>query len=184
MRTACLRGVLLASLVCPIFGASITIGVVLTGSSPTFNRTLAGSPPPGLSSTGTNVFYSPISFTVDFLDTFTMATSNPVLTGGSDDTFLGLYSGSFNPASPLTNVLQADDDSGPGYLSQIVRNLNPGVNYILVATTFANGVTGTFDVTISAPEGTPTVEAIPEPASLAFVAAGLAAMWTLRRKRA
>ena len=187
MRAAYLSGALFAASVCPMFAGSITVGVVLNASSPAFNRTLGGNPPPGLSGVGTAVFYSSIPFTVDLSDTFTMATGNSLLSpGAADDTFLDLYSGSFNPASPMTNVLEADDDSGPGLLSLITRGLNPGVDYILVATTFSNAVTGTFDVTISGIDGTPTLggEAIPEPASLAFVAAGLAAMWALRRKRA
>jgi hypothetical protein len=124
----------------------------LTNTSPTFNRPLAGNPPTGLSGVGTSVYYREMTFSVNSNGTYTIEMINPAFVGGDpDDGFYALYSPSFNPASPLTNVLQSDDDSGPGYQPVFSRALTAGTQYVLVSTTYGNGMTGTFTDVISGP---------------------------------
>ena len=65
-----------------------------------------------------------------------------VMSSGLDGYYV-LYQSSFNPASPLANVLQAVDDVN-GLNPAIFRSLSAGTQYILVATTFSNGTTGPF----------------------------------------
>lgn len=61
------------------------------------------------------------------------------------DTYLSLYQTSFNPASPATNFVAGDDDSGTlQYSSKITYNFVAGTTYILVITPYYNGSTGTY----------------------------------------
>ena len=64
--------------------------------------------------------------------------------GGTSDTFIAFYSPSFNPASPTTNLITCDEDSGgAGNLSKITHTLLASTQYEIVVTTFDIGVTGT-----------------------------------------
>jgi hypothetical protein len=93
------------------------------------------------------------------------------------DTMLFLYGpGGFDPASPLLNGVDSDDDDGPGFLSYMATNLNAGTMYTLVTTTFDNGVTGDWGVYVRGPG-----DVVPEPASMA--ALGLGALALLRRRK-
>jgi hypothetical protein len=61
----------------------------------------------------------------------------------SADTYLYLLQGSGTGGSEITE----DDDSGPGTDSRIVRTLGPG-SYTIEATTYASGVTGSFQLSL------------------------------------
>ncbi len=129
-------------------------GTLQTGD-PTFNRVLDGSDAAHgcfLSGTGTAVPY----------DLYTFALSRTVkidLQGGTlVDPFLLLYSGVFDPANPCANLVAADDDSGGGLAPQIFTTLAPG-NYVIVATTFANGQQGTYTLTLSYDTFNPVIAA-------------------------
>ncbi|MBL7764769.1 MAG: T9SS type A sorting domain-containing protein [Chitinophagaceae bacterium] len=125
-----------------------TIIVDLNASSPTFNRPLAGTPPTGLSAVGTSVYYSVFAFTAPVSGSYAFTAI------GSYDNFGVLYSNAFNPLSPLTNAMSASDDViGSNY--QITQNLVAGTTYYLVSTSFSNGATGTYNVTINGPFLTP-----------------------------
>jgi len=63
----------------------------------------------------------------------------------TDDGFYILYTPSFNPASPLVNAIEADDDDSPNGLQPLItRALTAGTQYVLVSTTFVDNTTGTF----------------------------------------
>lgn len=99
------------------------------------------------------------------------------------DGHLELYEGSFNPASPLTNLIGVDDDAMPVppgtssfNSSAMWLNLTAGQTYIAVATTFASGTTGAvnpYSVYVAGP--------VPEPATFAVL--GLGALALVRRRR-
>lgn len=157
----------------------VTYSYTLTGADPTFNRTLAGNPPTGLSGVGTAVSYYLQPFYVNVSDSYTLETIAATLAPNTaDDTFLILYQDAFNPATPLVNALQADDDAGAGSLSLISnRPLTAGTQYFLVTTTFNNGALGDITTRIAnVTTGNTAVlgfVAVPEPATLAFAGAGL-----------
>jgi hypothetical protein len=154
-------------------------GTTLDANSPTFNRPLSGNPPTSLSGVGTSVSFGTFIFVPDTSGSFTLETTAATLTGGpgneaADDTFLALYQGIFTPATPLTNILQSDDDgASTGFLSSMTRNLTAGTSYTLVTTTFGNGQFGSITTRISGP-GTLNPAAAPEPGSVALL--GLAAL--------
>ncbi len=66
------------------------------------------------------------------------------ITSGSFDTYLFLYDLSFNSASPSTNLLASDDDSGSGTFSLISRSLVQGRTYYVVVSSFNSLVTGNY----------------------------------------
>ena len=90
------------------------------------------------------VFYKTYTFVAPASGAVTFATTAAVLSSGDDDTYLTLYQNSFNPASPATNFLRGDDDSGLGFLSSLTQTVTAGTIYIVVVSTFGTGVTGTF----------------------------------------
>ena len=105
------------------------------------------------SSVGTAVYYKTITFvaTASGATTFEITAAN--LTGPDIyDTYMTLYQTSFNPASPATNFLRGDDDSGLlDFSSKLTHNLVVGTTYVMVVGTYSNGVTGTFTLTSSIP---------------------------------
>ena len=161
----------------------------LTVASPTFNRTLSGNPPTSLSGVGTAVSYGALTFIPDTSGSYTLETTAAALApGAADDTFLILYQGSFNPASPLTNALQADDDTGAGALSTMTRALTSGTTYVLVTTTFNNSAFGDITTRISGPGGAMLnlggASSAPEPGTLVLFGAALMALPLVRRRKA
>jgi hypothetical protein len=159
--------------------AAVVYSVVgTTEGGATFNRPLAGNPPTGLSGVGTAVAYNTFSFSpaqsgsYSFLLTSTTANFDP---------FLALYSGTFNPASPLTNLVVANDDftTGNSTLSGFTYALLASSNYTAVITGFNNADFGTYALTIS----TAAEAAIPEPATWALMLVGFGAVGASARYR-
>ncbi len=119
---------------------SVTYSGQLDTCDPQFNR-----PNTSLASTSTSQHrYETYTFTVGTTGTYTLE-----ITAAAYDSFMVLYSPSFNPAAPLTNALEADDDDGAGLLSLIQRTLNAGTTYVLVSTTYTGTDTGTYTININ-----------------------------------
>jgi hypothetical protein len=162
------------SLAVPPPPPAVLFSGALTSSDPTFNRPIAGNPPTILS--GTIVHY-------DVTPVFVTETGSYSFEQGNSpfDDYMFLYSGSFDSTTPLTNVLEGDDDDGAGTNALITRTLTAGVQYFLVNTSFAAGALGAYDVTvINSASGRAVVGLVPEPATLGLLA-GLAA-FALRRR--
>jgi hypothetical protein len=119
-------------------------------AGPTFNRPTSLT---ALSGVGTAVFYKTHPFVAPASGPFMINMSTPGVT--DPDSFVLLYNGSFNPASPLTNLIGVDDDSsaGVGISSSMYINLTGGNQYVAVATTFDNAETGAYSLYVAgAPE--------------------------------
>jgi len=127
-----------------------TITGALDPADPTFNRP-EDTPPCTLSGSATAVYYE--AFTHSHGGGYLMIdmASLGAGVGTLDDPFLVLYSGSFDPANPCVNFAASDDDGGVSYDSRIMfGNLPPG-QYVIVATSYSNGETGTYQLTITSP---------------------------------
>jgi hypothetical protein len=97
------------------------------------------------------VFFQTYTFVAPTSGPQTFATTAAALTPGTaDDTYLTLYQTAFTPATPATNFLRGDDDSGPGFLSSLTHTLVAGTTYIVVVSTFSTGATGTFTLSSTA----------------------------------
>ncbi|GAB4046404.1 M36 family metallopeptidase [Spirosoma litoris] len=134
-----------------------TVTRTLSTSSPTYIR--ASGDDVTSYTAGRSVYYQAFTFTAPSSGTQTFGITSATLSDSYNDTYLSLYQTSFNPASPATNFLHGDDDSGPAYLSQLTHSLTQGVTYILVVATYSSNVTGSFTLQGSAPvffTGTPT----------------------------
>jgi hypothetical protein len=125
-------------------GGTPVLDGALASTDPTFNRPSSGTPPTILSGTGTSVYYDAISFQVTTTGSYTFTNTAPF------DGFGVFYQTSFSPASPLTNALDADDDTNGNDPVHVVT-LTAGVTYILVTTSFYNGDTGSYTWTVSGP---------------------------------
>lgn len=165
----------------PASAVVFTLNGSLSATDPVFNRPLAGTPPTSLSAVGTAVRYDRFSFTVSAGGAYAFLMNSG--TGGFD-TFLGLYSGSFNPASPLTNVLQYNDDFTGLTTSGFTQALTTGTTYIAVLTSFNNNELGNYSLTIDGSGTvTPGVGVVPEPATWAMMMAGIGAVGFAMRRR-
>lgn len=104
------------------------------------------------SSIGSAVYYQTITFMAQVSGKTFFEITSANLTGSlKDDTYLTLYQSSFNPASPATNFLVGDDDTGAGFRSSLAKELVQGSTYVLVVSTYSNNVTGTFTMKSSHP---------------------------------
>jgi hypothetical protein len=128
---------------------------------------------------GTAVRYDVLSFNVD--------TGGSYIFNGTSayDNFGVLYQGVFNPATPLTNAIVANDDSGPDSNYQFTTNLNTGINYFLVSTSFGNNEFGAFTTTIDGPGNVVTGSgstSVPEPFTIVGTLVGGTAALRMRKK--
>lgn len=98
--------------------AAVAYSRSLTAASPTYNRPETspasfandcGAPTTLSTTTGTAVHYDAQTFTVGTTGTYDLVNVSNTF-GDLSDSYLALYQGSFDPATPLTNVLYANDD--------------------------------------------------------------------------
>ncbi len=195
LTLAALAAVALAS-------AQLSVSGSLTTSDPRFNR------PQSLTSLsvgdGTAAAYDVYTFVPTATGVYVAEMDSNGANGLSNslDTYLLVYSGTFNPATPLANLLNGDDDytgafsvlsgsSGSIYRGSRIASgdasnyaptglvLTAGSTYSIVATSFSNATagdgTGTYRIGVA--------QAVPEPATISALGLGIVAMLR-RRKRA
>lgn len=145
--TTLIAGILIASFALSARPAAAETQIFdgeLTAVSPTFNRPTSGSTPDSCS-VSSSTHYATFSLVVPevkgFMISHESAGASPI-----EDPFLALY-GVFDPSSPCSGLVAADDDGGEGLNSRLHVILEPGT-YTIVATTWGSFDTGTFRLTI------------------------------------
>jgi hypothetical protein len=88
---------------------------------------------------GTDKYYQAIQIMVNTTGTYTLSSISGM------DSYGCLYQDTFNPFNLSTNQLLCNDDS-VGNQFKITYNLTVGVSYILIFTTYASNITGSFTV--------------------------------------
>ncbi len=133
-----------------LVNAQLPYSGALTSTDPTFNRPDEGSPPTALSTEGIGVYYDVIPYVVTTAGLVTITSITP---STDFDLYGFLYSpAGFNPASPLSNVLLGDDDTGPGqYNFALTYNFTTPGTYYIVVTSFKPGATGAYTITATEP---------------------------------
>jgi hypothetical protein len=167
-------GIAVLALAAP--AAAVVINGDTTGG-PSWNRTTAGAPPTGLSGVGTAVRYQITAFSVAAAGSY-----NFLSTAGYDN-YLHLYQGAFDPVDQFNGVLIANDDFPNVGISGFSFNLNTGTSYLAVASGFANGDFGTYQLSITGPGAVTLGGAVPEPASWAMLIAGFGLAGAMQRRR-
>ncbi|GAB3713717.1 hypothetical protein GCM10027592_53160 [Spirosoma flavus] len=130
-------------------GLTNTFSGGVTASSPTYVRNADGDDKTVYISGGKTVYFQSFSFTAPSSGNQTFEIISSSFT--NNDSFLSLYQTSFNPASPATNFLHSDDDSGEGFLSKLTHNLTAGTTYIVVVSPYSTNGVGNYTFRLSQP---------------------------------
>ncbi|RYE11573.1 MAG: hypothetical protein EOP51_32820, partial [Sphingobacteriales bacterium] len=127
----------------------------LTTSSPTYRRGRNDENSTVYSAaSGTSYYHATYTFVAPSTGALYFQTIDGSLVGelSAYDTYLSLYQAPFNPATPATNFLRGDDDSGPvPYGSRIGHYVTQGVTYVLVVTSYSEFTVGGFTIKATAP---------------------------------
>jgi len=125
----------------------------LTAQDGTYNRQAGDCG--GLSGVGTNVFYDTVTLTnkLGELLPFDAFTSNPGDLGSCTfgDSFISVYSPSFDPADPVSNCVTSNDDGGVGVCSAVSFVLAAEKTATIVVGSFGNGSTFGYGLNVSSP---------------------------------
>lgn len=140
----------------PIVAGNIFNVGYLGTSNPKWNRNTASNATCS-SSTGTNQYYHVFPFTVSVSGSYTFSMCTPSVNW---DAHASLFQNAFNGSNPCavpSNHLFSDDDANSGGNCNddpmMTVNLNTGITYYLVSTSFNNNVTGSFQWTFTGPLG-------------------------------
>jgi PEP-CTERM motif len=144
-----------------------------TTDAPRFDRPFADFS--DLSGNGENVAYRTHAFTVGEDGDYSL-----VVSGLGFDTFLFLYAGAFDPAAPLDNGLDGDDDAVSLNTSGFESTLSAGTTYIAVVTGYSSGEFGAYSLTLTGPG---LISAVPEPSTWLMLALGLVAVGYAQRRK-
>lgn len=183
---------------------------ILTTNSPTFDA--PGGSSAGTAVQYYHVFQFTVSLTGAYTMETASPNTNTANPSNALDTLLVLYANTFNPASPAGNIAGNDDFTGaltvlPGPYAGTVGpngtgftgaqpasrilnfNLTAGTQYFLINSSFRSTnyvstsnegqATGHFYTGLSGPG---TINAVPEPATMAALGLGVAALLRRRRK--
>lgn len=147
-----------------------------TTGGPTWTRTVAGTPPTGLSSVGTNVRYQAVTFSVDAAGAYDFLVLGVAPTNW--DTYLHVYANTFDPTSQFVNVIAANDD-----FPSIGRSGFTGLNlaagtYVAVVGGYDQAEFGSYSLEITGPGA---VTFVPTPGAAGMLA--LAGVAVGRRRR-
>ena len=143
-----------------------------TVGKPTFDRPNQGQPP--TSTAGSASYkYEQKAFAVSTAGTYTIEATYPAMDG-----YLFVYSGSFDPTSPRTNCLSADDDYVTTAGSQIIITLTAG-SYVGVVSGFLPSDEGAFTVTFTGPAAVSFPPRVVSESPLATAGVGIAYTETL-----
>jgi hypothetical protein len=156
--------------------------------------------------TNMNYYYEVVPFWVATSGNYTIEMSS-VPQHGAFDTYLFVYQNQFNPASWNSNLVGFNDDysgaltvlpgpfAGAGVTgtgtgaggaqptSRVVVNLQAGVQYWSVQTSWSSFATGQYFVGIGDGPGSANLGLVPEPATMAALGLGLAVLARRRRNR-
>ena len=121
-----------------------TINGAIELTDPMYNRPDPGTPPTTSSSVGMNVHYDVISFIIASPGVISFTSSSGF------DNFGVLYgSAGFDPASPLTNALVANDDQSGSDFGITYNFTAPGTYYIVISPFTKSNVTGPYSLSIT-----------------------------------
>ena len=116
-------------------------------ATPIYNRPVSCAT---LSTAGNANGYHVQQFSVDTAGSYSVEVLSTTMPEA--DSFLTLYLGAFDPASPLSNCIALNDDIGGGnLLSRVTTNLNAAVVYIAVTSSFSPGQVGNISNRIDGP---------------------------------
>lgn len=149
----CFCAVLLVLLLVSACASGGTVSVsgtytsVLDGSDGSFTRPDTS----GLMLAGITAYYEVMPFRVTASGMYTLTMLQASFSDGGTDGFFVLYQGTFNPLNPIVNVISVNDDQPSTTLPLITATLNPGVDYVLVTTTYGSSITGAYTNSLTGP---------------------------------